>query len=238
MAAKTYLVRRKINDEYNRDDIPDPAAHYVAAFADQAAAEAHLREVDWTYKVTQYHVGMNPLKWAYVPRPSSLPEFALRDWLIEAGLPVPERPLPVLPKQKGESVRDHQKRCDDAETTVWSAWWGRVVCKGRLTAAQREKVWEAFDGITFHEIEEVAEPADADPRADPEIVYAIVLKSWEYGDDWYYGDNRVRTVYRTREAAEAERDRLAADTRWQDEWNGGPHEYIVVELLHEPHTGG
>ena len=232
MADKTYLVRRKIADEYSRDDIPNPDAHYIAAFADRAAAEAHLREVDWAYKITTCPVVPNPLEIYPWKLPSSLPEFAVRDWLTEAGLPLPG-PAEPPKKMKWMSPAAYRKECRDAEGVPWQEWWQEVMGGTGTTPAQREKVWEAFDGITFHEIEEVKAGKEPGPSADSEIVYAVVLKNWEYGDDWYYGSNETQAVYQTHAAAVAERDRLDADTRWREEWNGGPHEYVVVELLND-----
>jgi len=46
MTTNTWVVRRRVGDEYSRDDIPDPAEQYWAAFESEAAARGHARDLD------------------------------------------------------------------------------------------------------------------------------------------------------------------------------------------------
>ena len=67
------------------------------------------------------------------------------------------------------------------------------------------------------------------------VVYAVVLQSWEYGDDWYYGDNKAQLVYRNKKTAEDACARMNRDEVHHHDWNGGPHKYVVVPM--HLHTG-
>jgi hypothetical protein len=122
-----------------------------------------------------------------------LDEPRLRDWLMDHG---------VEPPKAGK---------DGA--TNWAAWW--KANQKKLSTDKRAAVWEALDKVRFFAVRE--EPARP-------VGYAVLGVNWEYNDENYSADpegGRVMTVYRSRERAEQECERLNEEARdawgWVDE---------------------
>jgi len=98
----------------------------------------------------------------------------------------------------------------DGGLDEWAAWWAGEPAD--RTAEQRWRVWDGLNRVRFFEV--IDRPASA-------VAYAVVRVMWEYNDAWYEpGAEGGRTVraFRSRERAEAERQRLDAEARraWDD----------------------
>lgn len=107
-----------------------------------------------------------------------------------------------------------------------------MVDRDELTPRQLARVWEPLTGIKFHEVVEV--PAEPEPLAMA-TVYAVVRSIWRYDDSGYNGHNDALAVYRTREGAEAARDRQRAALGVSGMCpDGGPDELVVVKLQMSP----
>jgi hypothetical protein len=238
--ADRYVVRRMVEREYGRDDIPHPAEQFVAAFESRAEAEEHARRLDREAGRDGLYVLYCPDWWTPFDRgftnATTLPEYAFRDWLMDAGIdPPPPYQPPPPPELEGVSKREKQRMQREEEERDhirhWQGWWASVVRAGRLTPEQVARVWEALNRVRFFEV--VAVPAEGVP-SQAEALYAVVQHCWEYNDNLYKGSNETLTIFRTRERA----DEVAAE--WnrrpppghRSHWNGGggPNEYIVVEL--------
>ncbi len=228
MPHALYVVRRIAPVDTTRDTIPDPRDQYRAAFGTQAEAEEHARHLDREYKRAVAPVEPNPFRERPLNELTSLPEFALRDWLTDAGIDPPdETPLAAL------SPREMKRNGRDVRWRMWINWWDESMASGALTPEQRAKVWEA---LTLHRFHEVVDAPTAGPNKSapvPETVYALVRQRWEYDDCFYCGANDALRVYRTREQAEAELHRLQPG-RPTECPNGGPDELVVVALRHRP----
>lgn len=61
---------------------------------------------------------------------TSLPEFALRDWLADAGIDPPKA---------------------GASGTAWKTWWAKA--SKAWTPEQRDRAWEALDRVRFADVE-------------------------------------------------------------------------------------
>lgn len=216
MATNTWVVRRRVGDEYNGDDIPDPADQYWAAFETEAAARGHARTLDRAEMLvngTTAKVFENGFAGA-----TTLPEFALRDWMLERDIPVPD----------GSTITD------------WRLWWTRMREVDRpVSRDQFRVVLEALDKLPLYAYEVVMLPT-GEPDPPSSVVYAVVHHCWEYDDCNYGGANTALAAFRTRAGAEAEiarrtaeDDRTRRNTRYPG-WNGGPNEYLIVELPINP----
>jgi hypothetical protein len=94
----------------------------VKAFSDRARAEALCAELE-----RDFRSGLNPFRYGRgLDDWTSLPPGLFRDWLLDAGLTPPE---------VEQGVEE------------WVRWWDRE--GGGLSDFQREKVWEAVDGVRF-----------------------------------------------------------------------------------------
>lgn len=215
--AVLYAVRRKVLDEYSRNDIPKPEEQYLGTFTTRAAAEEYARQYDRETKQSLPLRGLWPFHFAEYEQLTSLPPFALRDWLRDEGI---DPPPVVDPKQTSEG-------------RAWEEWWDRTAKADSLTPAQCARVWAGLNLYTLFEVEEVDAEQKIVPQRDG-VVYAVVHRHWEYDDCHYCGSNDGLAVYRTKARAEEEVRRLERDrTPLQSYWNGGPNEYVVVELINE-----
>ncbi len=114
---------------------------------------------------------------------TTLPPPVFRDWLMDADITPPP----------AEEVAD------------WRPWWEAV--KGELTPARFARVWDGLNRVRFH---------DVIARRPAEIAYCVNRVLWDYDDSWYYAGHEggePLTLYRTRERAERERERLEAELR-------------------------
>ncbi len=220
MATNTWVVRRRVGTEYNGDDIPDPADQYWAAFETEAAAVGHARALDRAEMLvngTTAKVFEKGFAGA-----TTLPEFALRDWMLDRDIPVPD----------GSTITD------------WRLWWTRMRKADRpVSRDQIRVVLEALNKMPLHAYEVVKLPVgEPDPPAG--VVYAVVHQHWQFDDCNYRGANDALAAFRTRAGAEAEIARRQEADRKADEqarrsinyvgWNGGPDEYVIVELPVNP----
>lgn len=111
----------------------------------------------------------------------------LHDWICDLGI----EPPPNL-----DGLRD------------WIGWWDRE--HDSWNEYQRTRIWEAFDRVRFHEIVE---------RPVCPIVYVVVEVGWLYNDEGYDAcDEGGRTIkaFRTRQKAEAARERMEQERRNRD----------------------
>jgi hypothetical protein len=94
----------------------------VKAFHDRARAEALCAELERDFRsgLNLFCYGRAVDDW------TSLPPGLFRDWLLDAGLSPPEL---------------------EQEAEEWVRWWECESC--RMSEVQREKVWEAADGVRF-----------------------------------------------------------------------------------------
>ena len=208
-SSVVWVVRLQAEGEANFDDIPEPEHQYWAAYQNEAEAFQQARILDREEiiaKGTNHQIFPNSFADA-----TTFPEYAFRDLLLEQGVPLPQ----------SESLG------------AWRQWWNGL--RQAMRAISRDQflvVLEALNKMPLCYFEVVAVPC-AEPLAgtaeeSPDVGYAVVLKCWEFGDDFYYGSNEALHLYRTREEAEAEIQRRGE--RVFQEWNGGPNEYVIVEL--------
>jgi hypothetical protein len=99
----------------------------VGSFATAEEAEAVRREIE-----AKGRRGVNPFGCiGEAPfEQTSLPEFALRDWLVDAGIDPPKA---------------------GAGTTAWKQWWAKA--SKLWTREQRDRAWEALDRVRFADVE-------------------------------------------------------------------------------------
>ncbi len=257
-AGTAFVVRRRVRDEYGRDDIPAPHDQYTAAFADRSLAEAHALALHWEYVrldggVTAARVTVLGFGWG-LEHLTSLPEHVFRDWLLDGGIDPPD-PIPPTdptphraPWMTDADWRDEQRRwaMGWAELTTagkaarreshtaaltaaaWREWWVVVVAGGLLAAEQVEHLWEGLNLVRFYEAVEV--PHHAQPP-NQRTGFAVVHAHWEYDDCWYQGANDALVMFPSRAAAEAEARRRQVELGADGEFaNGGPNAVVVVEL--------
>jgi hypothetical protein len=223
---RVYVVRRKNPDDVGV--IPDPQWQYWAAFDTREAAEQHARDLDlgeWLVNGPPW--GANPFENG-LEAVTTMPEGAFRDWLMDAGI---EPPAPVTGKMPPVRLQ--------AETRFsWINWWRDEVGPPAWTLSrdQKARLREGLDRVPLWSYEVVDVDSAEAPAADPAVVYAVVLKSWEYDDSWYHGDNEALAVYRTRARAQAECDRLNAGV--PEHYDTVECEHVVVELQVDPDRDG
>ncbi len=165
-----------------------PGEHREAAFAgeDEARADAARREAEARSRINPFRCGTT---WA---DRCSLPEPVFSDFLRDGGI---EPPAPRKARSKSKP----------AAPPDWAAWWDRNARK--LSAAQRERVWQGLDRLRFYEVSE---------RPIRPVAYAVVAVQWNYNDEWYYPGSEgghTQAAYRSRERADQECERLNAEAR-------------------------
>jgi hypothetical protein len=93
--------------------------------------EAEAEQDRWQREQTA-RVWINPFRCGqHLGDLTLLPEYAFRDWLLEAGIDLPSQNL--------------------ANTENWANWWNNQ--KNHLTAEQRERVWAGLGKIRFFSVE-------------------------------------------------------------------------------------
>jgi hypothetical protein len=95
--------------------------------------------------------------------------------------------------------------------TDWRGWWQQV--RPTLGSEKETLVWEALDKLRFYNVTE---------RPVRPVVFAVVKIEWHYNDEWndtYSDGGEIQTVYRRRERATEECERLNAAER--NRWGGG-----------------
>ncbi len=212
--ANAYVVRKAIEGEYNSDDIPNPSEQYYAVFATKEEALAETQKVEraeWLVNGTE-----RDLFGKGVAGVSTMPEPVFRDWCEDVGIELPA----------------------NSEHASWQSWWRRM--RGTDRPINREQfllLLQAMNLVEYRAYEVVPIDSQKLPEEPPKVGYAVVLQSWEYGDDWYYGANDALTLYLSQQKAQDQCDLLNrdADVRLNQPqgdyyWNGGPHQYVVVEL--------
>jgi hypothetical protein len=88
--------------------------------------------------------------------------------------------------------------------TPWRQWWDEA--EPNMTEVQRSRVWEALDKVRFFRVAE----------APSRVMFMVAAPYWHYNDEYHYTKPDGLTPYkafRTREAAEAERERMEDGAR-------------------------
>jgi hypothetical protein len=218
----------------------DPDPEYAAAFTDRAAAEDHARRLDREYKRANHPVEPNPFDRHRLDELTSFPEYALRDWLLDAGISPPAvAALPTGQQLRGLTAEQKEEEIELAGRRVWADWWAAVMVGKTLTAEQTERVWEGFNLYAFHVVRpvEAADPVPPAAGPAPPQVYAVVHRHWSFNDSFYDETQALLRVFRTRVAAEAECKRLNSETQpgedGRDEW----YTFTVLPLDYDPAEG-
>jgi hypothetical protein len=156
-------------------------------------------EAERTAREAEVRARVNPFKcetaWHAL---TTFPQPVFLDWLQDRG---------VLPP-----VAWTARAAAGVPLDEWAEWWQRI---GHvLDAEQVAHVWAGLNRVRFFET--IERPASA-------VAFAVVRVMWEWNDSWYEpGAEGGRTVraYRSRERAEAERQRLETEARreWGDHW--------------------
>lgn len=251
-----FAVRLKVSDAYSRDNTPVPAEQYWAVFPDRAAAEEYARQLHEEFVRTREPFSHPPGRYPFgrLEDLTTLPEFAFRDWLTEAGI----EPPAIVPATDPEPYRSpwmsdrdwadmqnqwakrwaeltperRQQEREDFTTNLnrqaWGNWWDQVVAEGTLTPQQLAHLWKGLNKVAFFEVVKVS---SGGIPVDMKIVFAVVHEHWEYDDCHYCGSNDALAAFPSRAAAEAELLRqqhaLGADGEFG---NGGPNRLVVIEL--------
>lgn len=213
-----FAVRYKVESQYRPpEEAPDANSQYIGTFTTREVAEEHIRQLDREAKRSLDPTTLNPFAGTPFTELTTFPSYAFRDWLRDADI----EPPPVLPRKFAHR-----------EQQTWVDWWGNSA--GGWTPSQRERVWEGLNlqSVVGVEVVEV-NAVEHGVHSEDLVVFAVVHRHWEYDDSHYRGANDAMTVFRTRERAEGEARRLS-DERQKSErglyWNGGPDEFVVVEL--------
>jgi hypothetical protein len=127
---------REVGDHFVRGPAEEGSA--VKAFTDVARAEALRAELerDFRGQLNPFRYGRGLDDW------TSWPEGVFRDWLLDAGLDPP-------------AAR--------AGASAWVAWWDAG--QAALSELQRERVWEALDGVRFFAVLPLGPPGARGGRA-------------------------------------------------------------------------
>ena len=260
-----YLVRRRLQIDRGRSRLPEPNDLYLAAFDDHASAEGHAATLHRTAFLDcgpelLGRYGETPLAHG-LAEVTSLPEFALRDFLLDGGVDPPDPVEPADPEpcrssgmsdhawaveqrrwanwwsglSRGRQQEERRRWAEERSRQAWEWWWRDVVAGGRLTPEQPLQVCEAFNTLRLFEVVESSRVMHP-PTAS--AVYAVVHTRWVYADTWDFDSHDVVGVFPTRKAAYAElarRRRECAD----DRDIGPPHadDLTVVELPFDPEDG-
>lgn len=155
-----YVVRRRRCGWEKPDEMEAPYA--VAVFADRPAAEAAVLTHSRWYgrarrpKGNPFHVDWPTSDDATqeLSQVTSLPVFALRDWLLDANFP--DYPPHVMPAG------------DDPDLEAWTRWWDPLIFGGYVPTADGERgdlvhpypftadqlahFWEAMTLFPFFEV--------------------------------------------------------------------------------------
>ena len=164
-----------------------PGGTRVAAFHtfEEADLDRALREEEVRARVNPFKCGTT---WHAL---TTLPQPIFLDWLQDGGL---------LPMEAWTT-----RAADNISLRAWAEWWQRI--GHTLTAEQTAHLWEGLNHVRFFDVIE---------RTASQVAFAVVRVMWEYNGSWYEpGEEGGRTVraFRSRECAEAERERLEADAR-------------------------
>jgi hypothetical protein len=92
----------------------------------------------------------------------------------------------------------------------WRKWWEAQ--SPTLTDLQKAKIWQALDKVRFFRV----------ARASKRIVFVVAGAYWRYNDQYYYREDNGLNPYkafRTREAAEEEREEMEEFCRDDDDWH-------------------
>ncbi|MFO0798549.1 MAG: hypothetical protein U0804_13820 [Gemmataceae bacterium] len=113
---------------------------------------------------------------------TTMPMPIYRGWLMAEGIDPP-----------AQDVRD---------PAGWQDWWDAA--RESLPAGQRNRTWEGLNRLRFH---------DVIARRPSETAYCVSRILWDYDDNWYHAGHEggePLKLFRTRERAERERERLEA----------------------------
>ena len=213
----------------------EPNVAYEVVFGERSAAEDYARQLDREYKRSKNPVEPNPFLDHRLEELSSLPEFALRDWLLDADIPPPGVAVRPTSKQlAGLSLEDKEAAIEAAERRVWVEWWDRVMIGKTLTAEQLARVWEAFNRHSLYGVQAVDAPEPIPSRTNSGRVYAVLQNQWVYNDSFYDESTALLRVFRNREQAEAECLRLNIDVIPTEDGPDESYQFTVVVLKYNP----
>lgn len=222
--SDVFVIRRRHDHageiaslEAGGDGTADPVEQYLAVYDTEEAALWAARELERADAVVN-GTAVKAFAGGFAAA-TTLPVFALRDWMLDEGIPVPET----------DSITD------------WRLWWVRVRDADRpISRAQFRHVLAALNRLplTLYQVHRT-------PRGDdgplPGVGYAVIHRDWRYDDSRFQGDNEAVAVYRTREAAEAEVERRTAAERRQTlgrpgerHWSDDVSGFAIVELPLHP----
>jgi len=251
--ATMFIVRRISRGRYEFDDVLTPQQRYSIAVANRAAAVELACKLDREaiLILREYHT--NP----FHPRfeaATSMPEPVLRDWLQEASIEPPQAYTSdawaawwtkiVDPDQGGLS--DDQVARVVEVLNLWPLQDYEIEeveesCEVPVTESER------FDEIPLYDdVKLVFRPdltmyggplRDSDEPA-PDKVYAVVKTEWTYDDDHHYGEFGALKVFRTKQGAYYEYERLVAARLKEDPYHPHKGEFDIVELPYEPPSAG
>ncbi|HZY87645.1 MAG TPA: hypothetical protein VFE78_22590, partial [Gemmataceae bacterium] len=119
---------------------------------EEAEADRRRREAVARAQVNPFLCGGPALHYQ-----TGLDDDRLHDWLRDAGL---------APPKPGKKGRD------------WAGWWQKA--QRRMTALQREKVWEALDKVRFFEVVE-------SPRRP--VIYVLATINWAWNGEWLLAES-------------------------------------------------
>jgi hypothetical protein len=204
-----YTVRRRNWHPTGDGYVRLPGDAFVAGFDDPADAARLAERLEAAARSRIANPFRCGRRWADL---STLPEFALADWLLDAGLSPPSA------------------RTDG--TRNWTAWWDD---RSKFwTAAQVARVYDGLDRLRFYDV--VARPPDRTAFVAVEPLWRQATErdpSFRYDDlerDAYHaggdGGRPVRAFGRAEDAAafaELVAEQVAATYRW---WHDGSGFYV------------
>jgi hypothetical protein len=118
----------------------------VRAFLDRDRAEDLCRSLE-----KQFRARTEPFSYGY--ELSHLTDFdpgPFRDWLLDAGLPVPDLP-------------EESDRLGDLD--FWSKWWDEM--GPALSAEEKDRLWQALEKLRFYHVVAFEEPIGLVEGRDP-----------------------------------------------------------------------
>lgn len=216
-AVRMTHTHERMTASYDRggDGTADPGEQFWGVYPTRQTAERAARELDHA-DMTVNGTDEKPFAGGFAAA-TTFPVYALRDWMLDADIPVPD----------GDTITD------------WRLWWIKMRDADRpISRPQFRHLLAALNRMSLSIYEVV--PVPVAPEVDgPGSVFAVIDRRWMYDDEKYDGDNTPLAVYRTREEAEAYREGLATGPRPRlpDRWSDAIEECVVIELPVEPEEG-
>lgn len=190
MTADRFTVRR-----LNWQAVPGPGPAFVRLPGATPLAEFDTPDAayfDWGRRELAVRRGVNPFRCgAGLAAVTTLPAFALRDWLLDAGVRPP--------------------KSDSFARTRWAEWWDAAA--SGWSPDQRAKVWEALDKLRFYDV--IPRPADASVF----VVATAGVNDLAIRAHRHLEGGNLHQAFRRRADAEAYRD-LLQEAQFGPQWGG------------------